>query len=256
VTGAGQPLSTRTTGTAAGKGADPDGDDAAPEHSGSELVIHLRGVGLTIARTLRMFVEGVMIPGTIFAIVLTQQGLVTAVLCALGWYYTVFALRWFLTGSVPGTLQLCAAMFHGRAAIALIFSSAAIYLLQPIAMSLLMAVLFLASALAGRPLTARIVRDFVHVPEHILARAAVQRMFTQVALLWAVSRVVDAAVTTYMYSESTNAGMISRSTFTPVLSAVSILGCVAFGMRALRRDGVAFQKVPRGESHAPALATS
>jgi hypothetical protein len=112
-----------------------------------------------------------------------------------------------------------------------------------------MAVLFIVSAVAGRPLTERITRDFVKVPEHILARAAVQKMFSQVALLWAVSRVVDAAVTTYMYSESTNAGMISRSTFTPVLSALSIAGCVAFGMRALRRDGVAFQKVPRGEAH-------
>lgn len=241
MTRVGQIPSTRATGRAAGEGADPEGADSPGDH----LVIHLRGVGATVGRTLRMFVEGVMIPGTIFAIVLTQQGLLTAVLCALGWYYTLFALRWLLTGSVPGTLQLCAAMFHGRAAIALIFSSAAIYLLQPIAMSLLMAVLFLSSALAGRPLTERIARDFVQVPEHILARAAVRRMFSQVAMLWAVSRIVDAAVTTYMYSESTNAGMISRSTFTPALSALSIAGCIAFGMRALRRDGVAFQKIPR-----------
>jgi uncharacterized membrane protein len=213
--------------------------DASPEH----LVIHLRGVGRTVLKTLRMFVEGVMIPGTIFAIVLATQGsLLTAVLCALGWYYTSYALRWLLTGSVPGTLALCGAMFHGRAAIALLMSSAAIYLLQPIFMSLLMAGIFLASALAGRPLTERIARDFVHVPEHILARDGVRKMFCQVAMLWAVSRAVDAAVTTYMYTESTNAGMISRSTFTPALAATSIAGCVWFAMRAMRRDGVAFQR--------------
>lgn len=226
------------------KTSDTDGDDAS-----DHLVIHLRGVGGTILRSLRMFVEGVMIPGTIFAIVLTQQGLLTAVLCALGWYYTVFALRWLLTGNIPGTLALCAAMFHGRAAIALVFSSAAIYLLQPIFMSLLMAAIFLVSALAGRPLTERITRDFVQVPEHILAREGVRKMFSQVAMLWAVSRVVDAAVTTFMFTESTNAGMISRSTFTPALTASTIAGCVWFGMRALRRDGISFTRLPIPHVH-------
>ena len=220
------------------------------EHSPDHLVIHLRGVGRTLLKTVRMFVEAMMIPGTIFAIVLTTNGdLLTAVLCALGWYYTVIAVRWFLHGTVPGTLALCATMFHGRAAIALLFSSAAIYLLQPIAMSLLMATIFLGSALLGRPLTERLARDFVHVPEHILARAGVRRMFSQVAMVWAVSRVVDAAVTTFFYTESTNAGMISRSTFTPALTITTIAGCVWFGMRALRKDGITFQHLPMHLPH-------
>ena len=237
MTGANPTSSTSHSGTT---DAPPNGE-GSPDH----LVIHLRGVSGTVLRSLRMFVEAVMIPGTIFAIVLsTQGGLLTAVLCALGWYYTVIALRWLLTGSVPGTLALCAGMFHGRAAIALITSSAAIYLLQPIAMSLLMAGIFLFSAIVGRPITERITRDFVHVPEHIASREGVRKMFSQVAMVWAISRVVDAGVTTFMYTESTSAGMISRSTFTPALTIVTIGGCVAFGMRALRRDGVTFSKLP------------
>lgn len=227
-------------------GADPDPD--------GPLVIELRGVGRTLARTLRMFVEGVMIPGTIFAIVLSTNGLLTAVLCALGWYYMVMGLRWAYRGRIPGTLALCAGMFHGRATIALATSSAAVYLLQPIAMSLLMAVLFIVSAAVGRPLTVKLTRDFVHVPAHILARANVQRMFTHVALLWAFSRLLDAAVTTVMFSESVNAGIISRSTFTPALTIATVAGCIAFGMRALRRDGVSFTTIPH--SAAPARAAA
>lgn len=217
--------------------------DEFPESHG-HLVIELRGVGRTLLKTLRMFLEAVMIPGTMFAIVLTQAGLLTAVLCALGWYYMVIGVRWAVQRTVPGTLLLCAGMFHGRAAIALATSSAAVYLLQPIAMSIFMACVFIVSACAGRPLTEKLTRDFVHVPDHILARASVQRMFTQVALLWAFSRLLDAAVTTFMFNESVSAGMISRSTFTPMLSIVTVSGCVAFGMRALRRDGVSFKTIP------------
>lgn len=215
------------------------------------LVIELRGVGRTLLKTLRMFLEGVMIPGTLFAIVLTQQGLLTAVLCAVGWYYMVIGMRYAIRRTVPTTLMLCAGMFHGRAAIALATSSAAVYLLQPIAMSIFMACVFIISACAGRPLTEKLTRDFVHVPDHILARKSVQRMFTQVALLWAFSRLLDAAVTTFMFNESLNAGMISRSTFTPLLSIVTVAGCVWFGMRALRRDGVSFIKIPH--PHLPHL---
>ncbi len=228
---------------------------AASGHCTHNLVIELRGVTRTLLRTVRMFAEAVMIPGTLFAIVLTQSGsLWTAVLCAVGWYYMVIGIRWAVLRTVPTTLVLCAGMFHCRATIALATASAAVYLLQPIAMSVFMATVFIVSAAVGRPLTVKLTRDFVHVPAHILARANVQKMFTHVALLWAFSRLLDAAVTTFMFNESVNAGMISRSTFTPLLTIATIGGCIAFGMRALRRDGVSFLKVAQPFVPVPVVA--
>jgi len=209
-----------------------------------DLVIELHGLRVTLRRSVRLFAEAAIIPGLLFTSLLKTAGLDWAIVATLGWMYLVLGLRWWRQGRLPGTLVLAAGMFHGRAAVALATASAAVYLLQPIAGSLVMATLFLGSAFIGRPVTIRLARDFVHVPAHVLARAQVQRMFTQVALVWGLSRVIDAAVTVTMFTSSMNAGLISRSVFSPMLTLLTIGACSTLGVRALRRDGVTFRHVP------------
>jgi hypothetical protein len=217
---------------------------ASAEHVPHELVIELHGIRVTLTRSVRLFAEAAIVPGLIFVGVLHLAGLDWAVGATLGWMYLVLGLRRWRQGSCPGTLVLAAGMFHGRAAVALATASAAVYLLQPIAGSVVMAALFLGSACIGRPVTIRLARDFVHVPAHVLERARVQRMFTQVALVWGLSRVIDAAVTVVMFTSSTQAGLMSRSLFSPALTVLTIGACTALGVRALRRDGVTFRHVP------------
>jgi hypothetical protein len=218
-----------------------------------DLVIELHGMKVTLTRSVRLFAEAAIIPGVLFAGLLHLTGLDWAIFATLGWMYLVLGLRWWRQGRCPGTLVLAAGMFHGRAAVALATASAAVYLLQPIAGSAVMAVLFLGSAFLGRPITVRLARDFVHVPAHVLARDNVQRMFTRVALVWGLSRVIDATVTVFMFMSSTQAGLMSRSLFSPALTVLSIGACTALGVRALRRDGVTFRHVPLPVA-APVLA--
>jgi hypothetical protein len=209
-----------------------------------EMVIELHGLRGTVVHSLRLAAEAVIVPGLVFALVLHGAGLAWAIGACLGWMYLVLGVRRLLGHPVPGVLMLSAGMFHGRALVALLTASAAVYLLQPIANSVAMAVMFLGSALVGRPVTVRLARDFVHVPAHVLARAEVQRVFTQVAVVWGFSRVIDAAVTILMFWSSTSAGVLSRSIFSPLLTAATIGICTAWGLRSLRRHGVAFRLVP------------
>jgi len=209
-----------------------------------DLVIELHGVKRTVTRSARLFAEAAVIPGLIFALTLHRVGLGWAIGATLGWTYLVLGVRRLLGQRVPGTLVLAAGMFHGRALFALATASAAVYLLQPIAGSLAMATLFLGSAVIGRPLTIRLARDFVHVPPQVLARARVQRVFTQVALIWGCSRLIDAAVTIVMFTSSMNAGIISRSVFSPLLTLTTVGICTLWGMRSLRLDGVSFRLIP------------
>lgn len=227
-------------------------DATAPDGGGvalPELVIHLGGLKLTLLRSARLFLEAAIIPSLIFLLTLRAAGIGWAVVAALGWLYLALGVRWLMEGRVPGVLMLSAGMFHGRAAIALITASAAVYLLQPIATSVTMAVLFLGSALIGRPVTIRLARDFVHVPAEVLARARVRKMFTEVALIWGLSRVIDATVTILMMQTSLTAGLLSRSLISPTITIVSIGICTAWGLRALRSDGVS---VRRGVMPTPA----
>ena len=236
------------------KPGQPSYDATAPDGGGvnlPELVIHLGGLRLTLVRSARLFLEAAIIPSLIFLLTLRSAGVGWAVVAALGWLYLALAVRWLIEGRVPGTLMLCAGMFHGRAVVALLTASAAVYLLQPIAMSVTMAVLFLGSALIGRPVTIRLARDFVHVPAEVLARAKVRKMFTEVALIWGLSRVIDAVVTVLMMKTSISAGLLSRSLISPALTIVTIGICAAWGVRALRHDGVS---VRRGVMPTPALA--
>lgn len=234
---------------------DSDSSDAGAPSSGAadapELVIHLGGLKLTLVRSVRLFLEAAIIPSLIFLFTLKAAGISWAVVAALGWLYLALGVRWIVEGRIPGTLMLCAGMFHGRALVALLTASAAVYLLQPIATSVTMAVLFLGSAFIGRPVTIRLARDFVHVPAEVLARARVRRMFTEVALIWGLSRVIDAAVTVIMMQTSMTAGLLSRSLISPTITILSIGICAAWGLRALRSDGV---HVRRGVMPTPAVA--
>jgi hypothetical protein len=192
----------------------------------------------TVLRALRLFVETVAVPTILFVTLAHTVGLLIALAAALGWCYLVLAIRWISGRRLPGTMLLFISMMSGRAVIALATSSAFIYLLQPALGSVCMALLFLGSAVAGRPVTIRLARDFIAIPAHIVDRRAVRRMFTQIALMWGISRLADAGMSLGLLRLGLDAGALSRGLFSPLLTIVSIAICAAWGVRALRREGI------------------
>lgn len=190
----------------------------------------------------RLIAETVLIPTALLAILLHISGLVVAFMAALGWCYFTVAVRWLAGRRLPGTLMLCAGMLTSRACVAMWLSSAVVYLMQPVLGSIFMAVLFLGSAAIGRPVTMRLARDFVALPAHVMDRHRVQKMFRDVAMLWGLSRVVDAAMSLGFLREGVDAGLLARGVLSPVLTTVTVAVCAYWGVRCLRSDGIRLRR--------------
>jgi len=142
-------------------------------------------------------------------------------------------------------MLLAVAMLIGRTGIALALSSVYVYLLQPVAGSVVMAALFIGSALLGRPITLRLAQDFVHLPARLVADRRVRRMFIQVSLLWGLSRLFDAGLSVGVLHWGLSAGIFSRGICSSVLTVLSIGVCTYWGWSRLRRiEGVRFQFGP------------
>jgi hypothetical protein len=126
-------------------------------------------------------------------------------------------------------------MLVGRTSLALAFSSVYVYLLQPALGSLVMAVLFLGSVALGKPITIRLAQDFVGLPARLVADRRVRRMFAQVALLWGVSRLLDAAMSVGAIHYGLTFGLLSRGVLSGILTVASILLCAVWGWSRLQR---------------------
>lgn len=208
----------------------PDASQTDPD-----LVIHVGEIKPALVRAGRLFLETVLVPSGLLFLMLNTLGLVAGLSAVLGWCALTVSIRWLRGRHLPGTLLVCAGMLCARATIALILSSALVYLLQPVIGSIFMALLFLGSALFGRPITMRLARDFVHLPSHLLQHRGMRRMFTQVAILWGVGRIIDAAMSLACLRFGVDFGLLSRGLFSGLLTAIMIVSCVAWGTWCIRR---------------------
>jgi hypothetical protein len=222
----------------------------------SPLVIDLPPLRPALLGAGRLLAESVLVPTALFALVLHTNGLRPAFAAALSWCYFSVLLRWITGRRMPGTLMLCVGMFTGRACAALWMSSALVFLLQPVFGSLVMAALFVGSAVLGRPVTVRLARDFVALPAHVLGRWRVRRMFRDVAILWGLSRVADAALNVGFLHRSINAGLLARGVFSPLLTVLTIAVCAYWGCRALRSEGIRLRRASPTPPQHPAAAAA
>src|SRR5258706_2335038 len=194
-----------------------------PAHQPAEVVIELGALRPALLRAARLFLETVLVPTALLFILLHTVGLVVGLSAVLGWCALTVGVRWFSGRHLPGTLLLCAGMLCARAGIALLLSSALVYLLQPVVGSMVMAGLFLGSAAIGRPITMRLARDFVALPNHLFHHRGVRRMFTQTAALWGVGRLLDAGMSLGALHFGVSVGLLSRGLLSGLLTAFMIV---------------------------------
>jgi hypothetical protein len=215
-------------------------------------VLEIHGLRATVVRAGRLLLEAVVVPTVLLAILLHVIGTTRSILVAVGWCALAIGFRWYVDRRLPGTLLLGSAALAVKATIALASGSILVYLLQPVLGSVVMALLFLGSAAFGRPITMRLARDFVHVPAHILDRRGVRRMFTEVAVIWGFSRLVDVAINLGFLHRGVDAGLWARGLLSPVLTVVAVIVCTAWGWRSLRRNGISLKVSANGPAPIPA----
>jgi hypothetical protein len=214
--------------------------DLHPPH----LVMYLPALRPTVKTAGRLVVESMVVPYVLMATLLHTRGLVTALLCALGWSWLVLLVRWREKGRLPGTLVLTGGLLLARCSVSLATGSAFIYLLQPVIGSVVMASIFVGTSLAGRPLTLTLARDFMDLPAHLIDRPRVRRMFRNVGLFWGATRLLDAGVSFGFLHLSVDYGMLSRALISPLLLALSIGACFLLGRRGLASDNIRLSRQP------------
>jgi hypothetical protein len=222
-----------------------------PPVSSAIHVIHIGALRPALMRAGRLVTETVIVPTALLLVLLHTAGLMAGFAAVLGWCALTVAVRFVRGRHLPGTLLVCAGMLCARAAAALALSSALVYLVQPIVGSVLMALLFLGSALIGRPITMRLARDFVHLPAQLAHHQGMRRIFTQTAALWGVGRLVDAGMSIASLHLGLTFALLSRGLLSGAFTALMVVICAAWGMRSLRRlPDVRFRFAA-----APAIAT-
>jgi hypothetical protein len=198
-------------------------------------VIEIGALRPALTRAARLFAETVLVPTALLYVLLHTAGLVPALAAVLGWCALTVTIRWVAGRHLPGTLLVCAGSLCARATVALVLSSALVYLVQPVIGSLFMAVLFLGSALVGRPITMRLARDFVALPVQLLHHRGLRRVFTQTAALWGLGRLLDAGMSIGFLHVGIDAALLSRGLLSGLLTALMVVVCAGWGFRCLRR---------------------
>jgi hypothetical protein len=208
-----------------------------PLHDGADepFVLDLGTLRPAALHGVRMLLETVVVPTLLLLACVKTVGSFWGMVAVLSWCAAALSVRWVTGKRVPGTLLLAVGMLVGRTSIAMAFSSVYVYLLQPVAGSLLMALLFLGSVAIGRPVTMRLAQDFVALPRHLFADHRVRRMFAQVALLWGFSRVLDAGMSLGFLHWGLDAGLMSRGMLSSLLTVTTVVACAYWGWTRLNR---------------------
>lgn len=140
---------------------------------------------LTILRrvAISLFVA-VVVPATLFYVLLVTLGMTTAIVAALGWTYAAIAWRRVAKLPVSGLLLIMATVLTIRTVFTLSTGNTFVYFLQPLISDGAVALLFLVSLATTRPVVARVAADFYPMDERLSALPRVRRLFHRLTLMW------------------------------------------------------------------------
>ncbi|MDH2415697.1 hypothetical protein [Nocardioides sp. CER19] len=207
----------------------------------SDHLIELGRIGKVVGNALLMLGEAVLAPTLILYVAMRTVGAVPGLVGVIAWCLLTVLVRRAVGARLPSTMLMMLGVLVLRTGLALATTSVWIYLLQPVAASLLMSIVFAGSALLGRPITQRLAQDFVHLPERLLVDPRVRRMFIEVALIWGLSRALDAALSLGSLHFGADFAVLARGALSIGLTALSIGACTYWGWRRMRAiPGVRF----------------
>ena len=180
-------------------------------------------------------VEASLIPLVLFYGTLRFMGVWAALLASLAWCYVGLVRRVVTRQKLPGLLVLAALGLTARTVVAFASGSVFVYFLQPTLTTVLVAGAFLLSVPAGCPLAKRLATDLFPLPEALLARPAIERIFARITLLWGVINLINAAVTlVLLLMMPVETYVLSKAAITAVVMVGGVLLSTWWFKRALR----------------------
>jgi intracellular septation protein A len=194
-------------------------------------------------------IEARLIPLVLFVGFLEALGTLPALLIALAWSLATVAYRLSSGRRVPGLIVISSLALSARTVATLLTGSMVVYFIQPTISTILIGCAFLASLRYGRPLAERLANDFVPLDDATKSHPLVQRFFVRLSLLWALTSLVNAAITIWLLmTQSTTTFMLVKSAMGPVFGVISIGSCLWWFQRAAARSQVRVQRARAGQA--------
>jgi intracellular septation protein A len=204
-----------------------------------------RSVLMVIGRRgLPHLLEATLIPALLFWVVLNVLGATAAMITALVWTFGCLLRRVVQGHRIPGVLILATIGLIVRTIVALLSGSTFIYFMQPIATTVVLAMVFLGSVLIGQPLVARLAADFCPIDAELHRRPGVMQLFSGLTILWAAVHLANAAATYGLLVSLPVATFVALKTGACLaITFGGILLTVSWAIRTARRENLVFAKV-------------
>ncbi|MFA5882951.1 MAG: VC0807 family protein [Acidimicrobiia bacterium] len=180
-------------------------------------------------------IEGAVIPTLLFVTLLHFGGQAWAIGGALVWSGLVIGTRLAFGRRVPTIVFLGLGALGLRTTLALAAHSSFVYFLQPTVGTATVGIVFLASALAGKPVVLRLARDFCPLPDDVMAHGHLRRFFLGISVLWGVVQLLNAGITLWLLlSQSLGTFVVVRTTMANTLTVAAIAISVLWFRRITR----------------------
>jgi intracellular septation protein A len=184
-------------------------------------------------RAIPQIVDGAVLPLAFFLVAYRLAGIGVAMLAGLGWSGIAIARRVGRSRRIPAMVTLGAAMLVVRSTLVLTTGSAFLYFLQPTVGTAVIALAFLISVSARRPLVRRFAGDFLTLPRDLLGEPHVHTFFMRNSVMWALVGFVNASIAFWLLVTVTPATFAVTQTL--LFIAVTVLA-VGFSILWFRRS--------------------
>jgi hypothetical protein len=203
--------------------------------SGADATIHVGRPMPAALDGLWLVAETVVVPAIVlFQFVRAGHDMV-GLLAVLGWRSACILVRWIRGHRVPATVWMAFGLFAVRTVASLAATSVAVYLWQPIALSLLTGALFVVAAFGERPLTMRLAHDFVHLPGSVAANPRVRHLFRDLTLIFGAVHLGSAAVGAWAMRLPADTTVAVHGGLGVACTGVTVGACIGWGLWKVSR---------------------
>ena len=213
--------------------------DDGGDTGGGDNILRLPSLRAVARHALPPLLESTIVPGALFYLVLVLDGFHGALIAAMVWSLLALGRRLVRGQKVPAVLVLSVVLVSARTVVAYVTGSAFLYFVQPTASTFLVAVLFLVTAVARRPIIERLAHDFCPLDPEMFARPFVRRFFLRLSMLWFVVLATQAGFVMWLLlASSVRTFVVERSLVSAVLTVGGIVLSTLWFVRVMRGAGL------------------
>jgi hypothetical protein len=213
--------------------------DEGGEDDGGDTILRLPSLRAVVRHALPALLESTIVPGALFYLVLVLDGFHGALIAAVAWSFLALGRRLVGGHKVPAVLVLSVVLVSARTVVAYLTGSAFLYFVQPTASTFLVALLFLVTAVARRPIIEKLARDFCPLDPEMFARPFVRSFFLRLSFLWFVVLATQAAFIMWLLlASSVQTFVVERSVVSAVLTVGGIVLSTLWFVRTMRGAGL------------------